>query len=1226
MKTYLTLALFLFLNISAIAQDCTVRMKMSKNVGFPGRTKIFLNLSDASGERQDSSVLGLDSTFAFKFPVKGIGQLYFSAKGNLDFPASYFIILPKEQLLFGFEKDEKRDSINEIVLTRYTELDQVLDVFDALLIDYSYGIDDSITFNKKLHDLKIEALQLCEKNEALKGTPLYLAAKQGIDMKAALAYTRFAYYARFQQKHKSFNFLAPTYFDPIRSLLKAAPLMPLIAERQEEIRYLVSQIDSVKLETALLSDLNRSMAKGESRDYISIYPKSDGPNCTYGYAGNINNPYQLDASIEGWFISPQFDKAEDFSEYGLAVVERAGMYQFINYRGENVLDRNYEKLIFVDGEYYIARYEGAYGLISKKGDWVLPFVYERIVTLGQGLLGFQPKNSPFMGLMHWQGQVLIPAKYNYIYPFEGNDYTRTVIYDANKWERGNGKGTRKPGEKYGIITPEGKELLSPNWYSPMPQANNYYSSFPLAIYERKYNSVFHFYRNKEFFMLSEKGTIIKPSRQFRNLNKPGKHLYFASNNQEGICKTYDGQWQSEAFRVNYRGIQTIGNDYFYFQLQATNQVVLLKDQALPIQADTFQDIQRLDYDSYSSQSGSPIYKVQALECFGLLNASGKFVIPIKYDTLEYLDSILAVKQNSYYAIFDTAGKQITPFKYKAIRFFGDQSINLLELQTDSSIQVCDRNLKILFEAKGAQAVWMDGAADAELCNWSYLKDGYLYQYDRSKHHLPYLGQMHYRQLYTGTNMVRPSLINRKGEWLGEVQSEENADSAAFFIVQRFGAQQMVTPENKQALPGSYQEIAPLYYDADDKKYSTYSYSYNDKPAYYLCTTLSFGKGLVRKDFTPVLDTLYQDIDVSKSMLIAKQGKLISILDTTGKLEHTLKVSSNRNASILFDTYIRTNRTFGGFKLYSRAGEKLGKFRNGNVTQAPNGNLYIARTSKQVCDLYTPAFKKINKEPFSIVARSKFNLLLVQEEEKQKWLSLNGVTLATSKQYVTYPLYLNPNFYAWLDTSNTFLVKKDSSYFGFNVLQEKQGFMIAYETEDYSYSNNSAEILFPSDSLLKQNPSLAGAVSMASYMELEKDESGIKPTHLGTNYVVFEHNKLSDGIVTPFTISYYFTSDSLYRLNPYDVIPKEKKMSFARLITQRISSDDAINWDVCVKPEEQFRFLNPQFSLKEDGITVIIRKLKVQNSETNDLELYLSKAELLPYLNPQSHFYRWFYKP
>ena len=280
MKTYLNLALFLFLGVAAMAQDCTVRMKMSKNVGFPGRTKIFLNLSDASGERRDSCVLAMDSTFAFKFPVKGIGQLYFSAKGDLDFPASYFVILPKEQLLFGFEKDEKRDSLNDIVLARYTELYEVLDVFDALLIDYSYGIDDSITFNKKLDDLKIEALQLWEKNEALKGTPLYGAAKQGIDMNAALAYTRFAYYARFQQKHKSFNFLAPTYFDPIRSLLKVTPLMPLIAERQEEMRYLMAQIDSVNFETALLSDLTRSIAKGESRDYISIFPKSDGPNCT----------------------------------------------------------------------------------------------------------------------------------------------------------------------------------------------------------------------------------------------------------------------------------------------------------------------------------------------------------------------------------------------------------------------------------------------------------------------------------------------------------------------------------------------------------------------------------------------------------------------------------------------------------------------------------------------------------------------------------------------------------------------------------------------------------------------------------------------------------------------------------------------------------------------------------------------------------------------------------
>jgi hypothetical protein len=73
------------------------------------------------------------------------------------------------------------------------------------------------------------------------------------------------------------------------------------------------------------------------------------------------------------------------------------------------------------------------------------------------------------------------------------------------------------------------------------------------------------------------------------------------------------------------------------------------------------------------------------------------------------------------------------------------------------------------------------------------------------------------------------------------------------------------------------------------------------------------------------------------------------------------------------------------------------------------------------------------------------------------------------------------------------------------------------------------------------------------------------------------------------------------------------------------TDESINWNVCVKQEELFNFLSPEFKITETGIEVIIRSLKVQNTKTNEIKIALSKEEILPYLVPSTHFYHWFKK-
>jgi hypothetical protein len=75
----------------------------------------------------------------------------------------------------------------------------------------------------------------------------------------------------------------------------------------------------------------------------------------------------------------------------------------------------------------------------------------------------------------------------------------------------------------------------------------------------------------------------------------------------------------------------------------------------------------------------------------------------------------------------------------------------------------------------------------------------------------------------------------------------------------------------------------------------------------------------------------------------------------------------------------------------------------------------------------------------------------------------------------------------------------------------------------------------------------------------------------------------------------------------------------------MGNNESINWNVCVKPDRLFSFLKPEFKLTETGVEVIIRSLKVQNTDINEIKIALSKEELLPYLRPSTNFYQWFKK-
>jgi hypothetical protein len=178
--------------------------------------------------------------------------------------------------------------------------------------------------------------------------------------------------------------------------------------------------------------------------------------------------------------------------------------------------------------------------------------------------------------------------------------------------------------------------------------------------------------------------------------------------------------------------------------------------------------------------------------------------------------------------------------------------------------------------------------------------------------------------------------------------------------------------------------------------------------------------------------------------------------------------------------------------------------------------------------------------------------------------------------------------------------------------------------NYSSRSNATEIWLPNVSKLRVDPKLAAAFVMVQWLNPESNKVP-SLVDLNANYLNFETHGFEDGVPTSKMFSYYMINDSLYYVNPFTLFDEDNRYKFARLLTDKMGNNESINWNVCVKPDRLFSFLKPEFKLTETGVEVIIRSLKVQNTDINEIKIALSKEELLPYLRPSTNFYQWFKK-
>jgi hypothetical protein len=609
-----------------------------------------------------------------------------------------------------------------------------------------------------------------------------------------------------------------------------------------------------------------------------------------------------------------------------------------------------------------------------------------------------------------------------------------------------------------------------------------------------------------------------------------------------------------------------------------------------------------------------------------MNANGNIVLPAIYDEIESFDSLLVVSFKEKFAVFDTSGKQLTPFVYDKIYSYSDL-LGLLAFEKEGNTQICDRNFKVIFEAP-SKNIWLDGSSDISICNWSYLKDGFLWQFNGKEHILPFKDTLHYRYLTTGGNL-NIHIINKNGKWLGTMEAEETIDETKPIIVTRFEEKVVVDLISNHELKGNFTAINPLYFDKNDLNYTSSSYKSEDKlPKYYLFTIANGLRGLSNASFKWVLDTVYSNIEVSASFIAARKEKQIQLFDISGKMYFYEKFRARRGLSIVADNYIQIQRTFGGFNIYNKKGEQLIKARRGTFSITPKGNLMVKHSKSKGIFIYDSLGSKTLKQKLKYASSARLGLMRVKSKKHGYFMSIEGdLKSRWPINNSSWPII--PEFVNWLDTLGAMQqtdidTNGKAGALGFEAFSVQAKTYFSGEDYDNNGTGGSVDIWLPNASKLRVEPKLAAAFAMVQWLSLPYARFPIL-VDLTPSYLNIETATYSDGELMPKMRSFYIQNDSIFSVNPNSYFDKENALKFARLLTDKMATDESINWNVCVKQEELFDFLSPEFRLTETGIEVIIRSLHVQNTKTNEVKIALSKEEILPYLVPSTHFYYWFKK-
>ncbi len=439
--------------------------------------------------------------------------------------------------------------------------------------------------------------------------------------------------------------LLPAQFDTIESLASA------YARNQQLIEvYRVGIADkSGKLKWGLIS------TRGEIKlyyDFDRIEPFQNGlawvrKGKKWGQVnarGEMVVPFQLESK----------GSPENFYK-GYAIVEQGGKKALITQRGRIVMPFEYDDLNYPLEGYILFQQAGRWGVADDSGRVRLPAQWEAIEYQTGGY--FRVQQNRLWGLAHVDRQLVLPPRYERV------RYTgRQLIWAFQNGFWGAFGLDGQPRQDFKIDyfepCPEGNYLVQRNSRWGLVSDEGYlvqdYVHQRLDCAEGGYA---HIRRDQKLGLIDVRGRLIIPT-QYDSIQPPV---------QATIWVRTDERWG--AFDTSG---QLVHPARFERQFAAGGVLGLVREQGRYglIDYRTGQQLAECQFESYDTLPGRRL-RLNGRDFDLLYDTTGSLIFGSQWGKVQALGprtDLYAIRQGGLWGLVDSAGRQLTPFRYAAIRY------------------------------------------------------------------------------------------------------------------------------------------------------------------------------------------------------------------------------------------------------------------------------------------------------------------------------------------------------------------------------------------------------------------------------------------------------------------------------------------------------------------------------------------------------------------------------
>ncbi len=316
-------------------------------------------------------------------------------------------------------------------------------------------------------------------------------------------------------------------------------------------------------------------------------------------------------------VSPAYDYGGDFGN-GIGIVGNENRYAFVNSKGTLITGFDFEGA-WPFTEWLSKVYKDKkWGYADTRGKVVIPFQYDEAGQFSEGMADV--RQNGFYGYINKKGQLVIPPKYSSTGKFK--DDVAFVTRDQQIY----------------LINKSGKELNTGGYDS----IGSFIDGMALC------------WRNGKAGMLKKTGEEFIPtcyhSVRPKTCESTGKKFYLAyTEKTQGLYDASGKKLLDTLYTIRhvnfYHGLLKLNKEGLYGYADPSGKIII--------------DFQYQDANEFIK----PYTRVYNGKASGVIDTTGKLLIPFEYDNIIITNEMIIAKKNGKYGLINTRNEIIVPFEY-----------------------------------------------------------------------------------------------------------------------------------------------------------------------------------------------------------------------------------------------------------------------------------------------------------------------------------------------------------------------------------------------------------------------------------------------------------------------------------------------------------------------------------------------------------------------------------